>query len=208
VSWNDHIVPAPDAGTRPVLKRTRHAVEEVLTLLGRGHTEAELGASYGLTSDEVRACFEYASTIVADRMMQRAPAGGAKLHVSRDQLKKASRRHAMAGADPTGTDDSRLLLLIYALECGLKSVLLRRRGFHTTSKLDEDDLTHDLDDLLKLVGEAPRFHSFKVEEPQESAAPKHLHEALRYGRRMTGDSRRKVVEAVHHVLGWLEENRE
>jgi hypothetical protein len=25
---------------------------------------------------------------------------------------------------------------------------------------------------------------------------------------MTGDSRKKVVEAVQHVLGWLEENRE
>jgi uncharacterized protein (DUF433 family) len=67
VSWNDHIVPAQEAGTRPVLKRTRHAVEEVLALLGRGHTEAELRASYGLTPDEVRACSEYASTVVADR---------------------------------------------------------------------------------------------------------------------------------------------
>ncbi len=197
-------MPAQEAGTRPVLKRTRTAVAEVLVLLGRGKTEADLG----LTVDESRACFEYAGSVVADRMMQRAPAGGMKLHVSREQLKKASRRHANAGGDPAGADDSRLLLLIYALECGLKSVLLRRRGLHFTSKLDEDDLTHDLDDLLKLCGEAPRFRSFKVEEPVEPAAPKHLHEALRYGRRMTGESRRKVVEAVEHVLHWLEENYE
>lgn len=68
----------------------------------------------------MRACFEYASSLVADRMMQRADPGGAKTHVGQEQLKKAFRRHNEAGRARAEQCDSSLLLVIYAIECGLK----------------------------------------------------------------------------------------
>jgi hypothetical protein len=98
-----------------------------------------------------------------------------------------------------------LLLLVYALECGLKRLLLERRGVHTTAKFDEDDLTHDLDDLLKLVGEKPRFGMLRTAESKGQIPPGRLHEVLRYGVRLEPAARGKVLKNVCDVLQWLEE---
>jgi hypothetical protein len=179
-------------------------VEDVLAALAT--TVDDAGAPVGLTREEMRACFEYASTLVADRMMQRADPGSAKTHVSSEQLKGAFRRHRDAGRDGAERSDSCLLLVIYAIECGLKRILLDRRGKKTTVKLDKNDLTHDLDHLLKLVGQPPRFHAVSLVEPDEDVGPDRIHEALRYGRRLSEPSRGKLLAAARTVLKYLEEN--
>ncbi|CAN96812.1 hypothetical protein predicted by Glimmer/Critica [Sorangium cellulosum So ce56] len=202
--WSDHIIPAPHAGTRPVFKRTGDAVEDVLAALAK--VDDDVGDHVNITREEMRACFEYASTLVADRMMQRADPGGAKTHVSSEQLKRAFRRHKDAGLDGAERSDSSLLLVIYAIECGLKRVLLDRRGKKTTLKLDKDDLTHHLDELLRLVGQTPRFHAVSLVEPDEDVGPDRIHEALRYGRRLSVDSRRRLLISAKAVLKYLEEN--
>lgn len=179
-------------------------MEDVLAALAK--VDDDVGDHVNITREEMRACFEYASTLVADRMMQRADPGGGKTHVSSEQLKKAFRRHRDAGLDSAELSDSSLLLVIYAIECGLKRVLLDRRGKKTTLKLDKDDLTHHLDELLRLVGQTPRFHAVRLVEPDEDVGPDRIHEALRYGRRLSVDSRGRLLISAKAVLQYLEEN--
>ena len=69
-------------------------------------------------------------------------------HVGNRHLEDAFFRHRDVGLQER-PNDSHLLLPIYSAECGLKRLLLKSRSVHTTERLDEDDLTHDLDTLLR-----------------------------------------------------------
>jgi len=198
-------MPAPDAGTRPVLRRTREAIEDIFGLFAVGRSVDEICDSLGILPDELLACFAYARDITANRMMQRANPGDAKVHASLRELKKAFHRHRDAGTNNVESNDSHLLLLIYAIECGLKALLLNSRKVHSTERLDRDDFTHDLDELLRLLGQAPRFGPITL-EPNVNVPPLRLHEALRYGRRLSQGSRQKVSTAVNHVIDFIEEN--
>lgn len=194
---------------RPTLKRTNCSVEDILVLLGSGVSESDVRESHMLSPEEICACFQFASELVPNRMMQRVDVGEGKTHVTDGQLHKAFRRHAQTAREGTNggakENDSYLLLLIYAVECGLKRLLLKRRGDKTTRQLDKDDLTHDLDTLLKLVGGRLRFHSVKLVEGKEDAASDRIHEALRYGRRLSPESRTKVLAIGLQVIAWIEE---
>lgn len=129
-----------------------------------------------------------------------------KTHVSGRQLEDAFRRHWDFGHASADSGDSALLLLVYALECGLKRLLLHRRGIHTTAKLAEDDFTHDLDALLKLLGEKPRFGMLHTAESRVQVSPERLHEVLRYGVRLESIARGKVLEHVRELQRWIAEN--
>lgn len=85
-------------------------------------------------------------------------------------------------------------------------MLLGKRNKKSTSQLDRDDLTHDLNDLLRLVGQPPRFNAISLVEPAENVGPDRIHEALRYGRRLSTDSRRRLLSAAHTVLRYIEDN--
>jgi hypothetical protein len=194
-----------------VLARTRHAVEDILALLAGGSSIDDVRDSYGLAAEELHACFDYARGLIPNRMMQRAEPGEARIHVSARQLRKAFERHTTAGfrkLDKANLLPSRLLLLVYAVECGLKELLLKRRGVHSTSKLDRDDLTHDLDELLKLLGQRPRFYGVALLQPAENAPPQRIHEALRYGRPLSDKAHDKIITAIREVIAFIRENRE
>ena len=188
-------------------------MEDALAAIGKaiGHGASVEEACDGLEISRaaLEACFEFASELVSDRLMQRADPGVAKAHVSYDQLAKAFRRHRQLGlVDDVEKNDSSLLLVIYAVECGLKAILLQQRGKTTTRYLEKDDLTHNLDDLLKLVGWPPRFGAVRLEEPEEHVPPDRIHEALRYGRRLKHQSRVDVLKAARKVIDDVQSNLE
>ncbi|WP_437544227.1 hypothetical protein WME97_35240 [Sorangium sp. So ce367] len=58
----------------------------------------------------------------------------------------------------------------------------------------------------ELVGQTPRFHAVRLVEPDEDVGPDRIHEALRYGRRLSVDSRRSLLISAKAVLKYLEEN--
>ncbi|HTP24076.1 MAG TPA: hypothetical protein VMK12_00245 [Anaeromyxobacteraceae bacterium] len=99
------------------------------------------------------------------------------------------------------------MLLIYAVECGLKEMLLGRRGLHSTEKLAEDDLTHDLDFLLKILGARERFGFSRLTSPPTALVSSgNVHQALRYGARMEVNCRRDLEKHAKAVIAWIEEN--
>ncbi len=67
MTWQDRIVVDPDVLTgKPVIKGTRLSVEFIVGLLVQGWNEQDSLDNYpGLTSDDVRACLQYASEILA-----------------------------------------------------------------------------------------------------------------------------------------------
>jgi hypothetical protein len=125
-------------------------------------------------------------------------------HVGGQHLEGAFFRHKALGAsmDPT---DSHLLLLLYSAECGLKRLLLKQRSLHSTARLDEDDLTHDLDELLRKLGSRERFGTCPAEPGPVSIPSERLHEVLRYGGRLPRERRAEIASRASSVLAWIEE---
>jgi len=79
VDWKKRIVVDPGilAG-KPVVKGTRLAVEFIIDLLAQGWTEEEILRNYpGLTSEDIRACLAYASTVLKSERVYRFAIVGA-----------------------------------------------------------------------------------------------------------------------------------
>lgn len=127
------------------------------------------------------------------------------LHVSSAELEKAFRRHASSGHG-VETNDSRLLLLVYAVECGLKRKLLKQRGLKSTDRLDDDDLTHNLNHLLRKLNNRPHIPSIpinKLDGRPGQVPVEQLHEALRYGVGLT--DRERIATIVRDLILWIRE---
>ncbi len=137
-----------------------------------------------------------------------------KLHVSRRELWKGfhALRRVIEHHDTTQAprpDVDALLLGIYALECGLKLLLLQRRGVHSTAALDDDDafFTHDLNHLLSAAGHRARFRTEKAERPAGApVAPRQLHELYRYGGRLSQAAERQLSATLVDLFQFIEEN--
>jgi hypothetical protein len=75
--------------------------------------------------------------------------------------------------------------------------------------LDEDDLIHDLDALLRKVGQRPRFGSYQLDssrrDPIDSGT---LHEAFRYGARLQETGRSRLMAALDEVTRWIAEQED
>ena len=68
MSWEDRIELNPDVlAGKPVIRGTRLAVEFVVDLMAQGWTEDEIIRNYPtLSSDDIRACLQYASAALQD----------------------------------------------------------------------------------------------------------------------------------------------
>jgi hypothetical protein len=128
-----------------------------------------------------------------------------KFHVGARDLEAALNRHGSTGTATAGTD-SHLLLLVYAVECGLKLLVLRRRGLHSTSRLEDDDLTHNLDALLQRLGSRLRLGPSTVDPNQVNIESGEIHQVLRYGGRFSSERRQELFSRTKEVLAWIRES--
>jgi len=103
-----------------------------------------------------------------------------------------------------------LLCGLYAVECGLKALLLARRQVATTAALDEDDdaFTHDPNRLLKLLGQPCHFPHFmdacRPKLPQVAVV--RYQELVRYGGLFSVPDERRFVDALHEAMKFIKEN--
>jgi hypothetical protein len=129
-----------------------------------------------------------------------------KVHLGRQILEKGFRTHLLAagcGGLPPG---SATLLLCYAVECGLKLVLLIQRSLYSTERLDDDDLTHDLDRLGAKVGCRERIgHIVTAQPAQMKIECQYIHVLFRYGGKLTAQDSAALQARLQGVALWIEE---
>lgn len=196
-------------GAHAVVKRTNVAVDDVLLEIEAGHVGLD-PAPPGANQAEAAACVGYARAHLPDLWRAELAHMGARLCVGKTELRKAFHRHAQAATAqaPQGQsfDPSRLLLGVYAVECGLKSLLLHQRGLSSTREMDDSELTHDLNFLSVKVTGRKLFPENLGLEPQGNIGVARLHEALRYGHPLRRDSYRDASKATQDAISHIEEN--
>jgi len=100
------------------------------------------------------------------------------------------------------------LLLFYAVDAGLKAVLMRRMNVADTNQLGESynfghDLNQDLDHLRVGHLKIPSSNILaKTTRPVES---KRINEVWRYGARLQPQDETSVVSRLRDIITWIEQ---
>jgi hypothetical protein len=102
------------------------------------------------------------------------------------------------------------LLLFYAVECGLKSVYLRRNRLQTTDQIPQDqDRGHDLARWIKELRLPASVLSagatFRLARDGSCYGIEMAHQAWRYGVVVEGADEASLLEYLRNVQNWIQE---
>ena len=137
----------------------------------------------------------------------------AMLHFSKQELRKSflnfSKISQSKLRNPKSTSRSTnkvqkevLLYATYAVECGLKYMLLVRRDLESTGQLAKEDLSHDLNYLLgkrEITDRQPKLFK-NMKRGEQTISSKQLHELYRYGGQLNTDSENNLIEVLSSLL--------
>jgi hypothetical protein len=131
------------------------------------------------------------------------------ISVGFSELQGAFRKHSQFVGN--GNSPSNNLILFYAIECGLKSVYLRRRSLSSTDKIRDETLrkSHDLAKWVKelrlpaqIAGNSP---SFCLNRDQSRFHVALAHQAWRYGALILNQDEQILVSWLSKIKEWIEE---
>lgn len=139
------------------------------------------------------------------------------IEADRNDYRRGYRKHYQAYKFLSKNNDCSIsgrLLLVYCVECGLKYRLLEQLRQHSSKAIQDDKnnkiTTHDLEKLLKWLGQAGTFKFPKSITTAHGDAinDKNFHEMCRYGIQCDCRSENDVsrfVEELEKIAKWLEE---
>ncbi|SMC87259.1 hypothetical protein SAMN02746065_11313 [Desulfocicer vacuolatum DSM 3385] len=142
------------------------------------------------------------------------------IHVSQKKLDKSYRHLRQECEKNTPGSNAKLLLFIYAIESGVKALLLKKKHITDTYKLSKDkeeseNLTHNLRMLLinaSYPGPRPLPENFKFlnrSRKPETVSLADLHQALRYGGTFVDSIDKETLNAkLQKIDSWLQEELE
>ena len=126
------------------------------------------------------------------------------------ELRKAYLDHTRI-AD-SGKEESYYLLFFYGLECGLKSIYLKRNKILRTDQISDENLrsTHDLFMMIKelhLPAQIARTSapSFRLARDGTALQIKSAHEAWRYGILIRADDLQNLLGWMQDIRNWIKE---
>ncbi|MBD2503208.1 hypothetical protein [Anabaena azotica] len=141
------------------------------------------------------------------------------IHASTRDLKKAFYAHRGIVTVEKNKSISCYLLTFYAVECGFKSIWLKRNQLTGTDKIQDKTLItkdgHNFRTWFKelglpatIVGKYPDFSKipyFRLARDQSSWDVGKAHQAWRYGVEMDIDDEKLLVEWLNSICNWIKE---
>lgn len=136
----------------------------------------------------------------------------AMLHFSQKELRKAfsdfskisrsNPRNPRQNPRSTTVQKDFILYAIYAVECGLKCILLAKHDVRSTSDLAKEDFTHDLNLLLGKSEVADRSSKLfqRMKRCGKNIPSKQLHELYRYGGQLDTRSENNLIEDLSDLF--------
>ncbi len=136
------------------------------------------------------------------------------IHVSQKRLAKSYRHLKQEYKRNSSGSNAGLLLFIYAIESGVKALLLKRKNIIDTFKLQKNEenssLTHDLRLLLANLHSPHRipenFQFLTRSTKPETVSQIDIHQALRYGGTFYDpDEKNRLESKLGKIDSWLQE---
>ena len=138
-----------------------------------------------------------------------------KINITRSEFRKSFQNHytMYVNTDEGMPERTRCLILFYAVECGLKSLILKNIGKNTYQEMQEYyDLCgkkmhgHDLKEMTREVGieTAYPLKSIKLDKDRH-IKPKQYNELWRYGAAVEDEEEEEKREekTLLRIAGWI-----
>jgi hypothetical protein len=130
----------------------------------------------------------------------------AKISVGYSEFRRAYRKHSLF----TGNSVSHFLILFYANECGLKSLICSPpRNGHKSKELEEAEQTHNLVNLLKLLRVPKSMFNppqVRLQRDGNIVIVENVHQCWRYGIELNSLSEREFVEWLNKISNYIKQN--
>jgi len=141
------------------------------------------------------------------------------MHFTEAELRKAWRENLAASQmiqPEFPPSNPRLLLLFYAVECGLKCLLLKRKGVQTTQEIQDElkNIFHDINKILDDLGgnefKVRLMSNINLEEnallpTRRSMASKQLNELWRYGGTLRNPTQQELAARLETIAQWVQQ---
>jgi len=136
-----------------------------------------------------------------------------RIPVVRSELEKAFRKHYLVGQGDASP--SHILLLFYAVECGLKSLYLRNKRLNSTEDITDQYLVKDGHNLMAwskaLKLPATYLSGYETPDFRLRRDGKHwpiskAHQAWRYGALIDCEDEKWLIEWLKNVCKQLKED--
>lgn len=138
------------------------------------------------------------------------------IEITRREMERAYRDHFKAYRQIDGSSFSGLTCLFYAVECGLKSLIMEREQQETTEDLAKHDFSHNVNKMLSHLKCGKALHlpsvitltDLKRPQKQRNSGQKELNQVWRYGVDIRDTHQKaEVVNKLLNVCHWIREQR-
>lgn len=129
--------------------------------------------------------------------------------VTIQQFEKSFSRHYATYKTITPANHSAYVLLFYAVECGLKSLIMKEERVFLFSKLSEDakQCKHDVKKMLKILGIEASYHLETIKTNRDEVITSgHYNEYFRYGMECKSEElvkERIVIDELQKIADWI-----
>jgi hypothetical protein len=136
----------------------------------------------------------------------------AKLEVSRREFYNAFKAHRLLYTKTEQQSNASLTCLFYAIECGLKSIIMKREC-REVSGSREEELSHDINKMLNalsspqvlLIDNQIQLKPLKNPDRERKASQKYINQVLRYGMTFHHDEMKNTLaEKLTTIMVWIE----
>lgn len=135
--------------------------------------------------------------------------------VSKQEFEKSFEKHYKNYKNIQPSNSSTRLLLFYAVECGLKSLIMSQEHVFLFSKLSEEEQNckHDLKKLLKILGVEEKYKLKAIKTNRgESITCGHYNEFWRYGlqcaqKEIDENKEMQIEEELKKIAEWIMERK-
>lgn len=138
------------------------------------------------------------------------------IDVSKQEFEASFKKHFGVYNNGNCTNNSRRLLLFYAVECGLKSLIMKKEKAFMFSKLSQEakSCKHNLKALLKLLDQEENYRNLKAirtSHKKEEVTCGHYNEFWRYGVGCSEEDLKNgtedlIEQELVKIAKWIEAN--
>jgi len=131
------------------------------------------------------------------------------LHISRKEMEKAFRYHQnfFDNSKNESHRNIRMMVLFYAVECGLKALYMRQNNLERTNQTNHnnqsiENIRHNLNillDRMKIKLQVPKITT----ENNTQVEHEDLHTAWRYGKKLHRQKEQKCIDTLIKILSQL-----
>lgn len=140
---------------------------------------------------------------------------GKKINVTRKEFQESYKRHYQLYQNSNVSDKTRRLILFYAVECGLKSLIMKNTNSGTSEEFEAYCQNnnkgwlfgHDIKAMMKEVNPNSEYtlRHIRLKQGDRRVHPREFNQIWRYGATVADeDEEKRAEETLEKIADWIQ----